>query len=63
MPRREAAATSMVLKPAPARTMSFKGPASSIGSVTFVERTTRMSGRKCATASVSESSFASGWYS
>ena len=40
MPRAEAPATSMVLTPAPARTMSARGPASSTGACTGVERTT-----------------------
>src|SRR4030095_5125055 len=41
MPRFDAAATSMVLTPAPARTMSDNAPASIIASVTWVDRTTR----------------------
>ena len=40
----EAAATSIVLKPAPALTTSLIWPAASIGSVTFVPRTTSTSG-------------------
>src|SRR5688500_6175558 len=43
MPRRDAAATSIVFTPAPARTISARAPASSIDSVTFVERTTSTS--------------------
>ena len=39
MPRFDAPATSMVFTPAPARTISDRLPASSIGSVTFVDRT------------------------
>ena len=44
MPRLDAAATSMVLYPAPARTTSLSGPASSMARLTSVERTTRTSG-------------------
>src|ERR1017187_9802698 len=40
MPRREAAATSIVLYPAPARTTSLSAPAASTSSGTLVERTT-----------------------
>src|ERR1035438_1197988 len=60
MPRREAAATSMVLYPAPARTTSLSAPAASTASGTLVERTTRTSGRNCATSATSVSSFSLG---
>jgi hypothetical protein len=46
---------------APARTTNFKGPAASIGSVTFVPRTMRTSGCSLPIASTSASSFRSGW--
>jgi hypothetical protein len=51
MPRRDAAATSIVFTPAPARTISESDPASSIASVTFVLRTTSTSA--CVVVSVS----------
>src|SRR5829696_2877869 len=60
MPRREAAATSMVLYPAPARTTSESRPALSIASVTLVLRTTRTSACVSAIARVSASSLSSG---
>src|SRR5688500_5318084 len=60
MPRLLAPATSIVLYPAPARTMSDRRPASSMGDVTFVPRTTRTSAPLAAIASVSASSLSSG---
>src|ERR1035437_365020 len=60
MPRREAAFTSMVLWPAPARTTSLSAPAASTASGTLVERTTRTSGRNCATSAASASSLSWG---
>ena len=55
MPRLEAPATSMVLTPAPARTISASGPASSIASVTWVERTTSTGALDALMAATSES--------
>src|SRR5690348_4672103 len=60
MPRRDAAATSIVLYPAPARTTSFNAPAASTDSVTFVERTINTSGFDCWTSFASASSFSPG---
>ena len=52
----------MVLYPAPARTTSDRRPASSIGVVTFVPRTTSTSAPVAAMACESVSSFRSGSY-
>src|SRR5664280_1559530 len=60
MPRREAAATSIVLYPAPARTTSLSAPAASTSSGTLVERTTSASGRNCSTSAASASSLSFG---
>src|SRR6185503_17843292 len=60
MPRREAAATSMVLNLAPARTTNLICSAANIGSVTFVPRTTNTSGICWRIASVRASSLRSG---
>src|SRR5260370_15519906 len=60
MPRREGAATSMVLWPAPARTTRLSAPAASTASGTLVERTTSTSGRNCSPSATSESSFSLG---
>src|ERR1035437_145514 len=60
MPRREAAATSIVLYPAPARTTSLSAPAASTSSGTLVERTTSTSGRNCSTSAASASSLSFG---
>src|ERR1035438_6381720 len=60
MPRREAAATSIVLYPAPARTTSLSAPAASTASGTLVERTTRTSGRNFSTSATSASSLSFG---
>src|SRR5262245_38342612 len=62
MPRRDAAFTSMVLTPAPARTISDKVVSASIGSVTFVLRTIRTSGRLAVSASASCRSASDGSY-
>src|SRR4051812_46072690 len=62
MPRVLAPATSMVLYPAPARTMSDSRPASSMGAVTFVPRTTSTSAPVEAIACARESSLRSGSY-
>ena len=61
MPRVDAAATSIVLYPAPARTMRESRPASSMAAVTFVLRTTSTSAPLVRTASTSAASLASGW--
>src|ERR1035441_10825703 len=60
MPRREAAATSIVLYPAPARTTSLSAPAASTSSGTLVERTTSTSGRNCSTSAASACSLSFG---
>ena len=60
MPRFEAAATSMVLTPAPARTISDSAPASIIASVTWVDRTTSTGACVCLIAATSVSPDASG---
>ena len=60
IPRSDAASTSIVLYPAPARTTRERWPVSSMGRVTFVERTTSASAPLDRSASVRASSFASG---
>src|SRR5690348_15358737 len=60
MPRFDAAATSIVLTPAPARTINDSAPASIIVSVTVVERTTSTGACDCLIAATSESPDASG---
>src|SRR5215471_5598642 len=62
MPRRDAATTSIVLYPAPARTISDKDPPSSIALVTVVPRTISTSGPPSRIAAASASSLRSGWY-
>src|SRR3954468_6998332 len=62
MPRADAAATSMVLYPAPARTMRARAPASIIASVTLVERTTSTPALLSASAAASASSLRAGSY-
>jgi hypothetical protein len=52
----------MVFTPAPARMTRLKSPASSIGAVTFVERTTSTSGLCVRIASTSASSLRLGSY-
>ena len=62
MPRTDAAATSIVLNPAPARTMSARRPASMIASVTLVERTTSTSACVSPSAAASAASLSAGSY-
>src|SRR5260370_15959450 len=62
MPRLEAVATSVVLYPAPARTTSDSDPASSIGPVTVVLRTTSTSAAVSRIAAARASSLSSGLY-
>jgi hypothetical protein len=61
MPRSLAASTSIVLKPAPARTTIPRRPASSIARVTWVDRTTSTSAPVLPIASSSVASARSGW--